>query len=281
MRLISINGRVHALGPAGARAVDLADLTGAPSGACRFLEDDGVEAARQPLTALGSDAGVDTGGLKLDPPVPKPRMVWAIGLNYRDHIEEQGAEVPRVPTVFVKSPRSLVGHEADIVVPPHVTQPDYEGEVAFVVARTCKDVPEDRALDYVAGVTCAHDVSARDHQFTTGQWSWSKSFDTFCPLGPVLVTTDEVDVFNLAIETRLNGEVVQASNTKELVFPIPRLLAELCRGVTLQAGDVVLTGTPGGVGLHRKPPRFLADGDVVEVEIEGVGTLRNRVVRKG
>ncbi len=281
MRLISINGRVHALGPGGARAVDLADLTGAPSGACRFLEDGGVETARESLTALASDAGVETGGLELDPPVPKPRMVWAIGLNYRDHIEEQGAEVPRVPTVFVKSPRSLVGHEADIVIPPHVTQPDYEGEVAFVVARTCKDVPEDRALDYVAGVTCAHDVSARDHQFLTGQWSWSKSFDTFCPLGPVLVTTDEVDVCNLAIETRLNGEVVQASNTKELVFPIPRLLAELSRGVTLQAGDVVLTGTPGGVGLHRKPPRFLADGDVVEVEIEGVGTLRNRVVRRG
>jgi 2-keto-4-pentenoate hydratase/2-oxohepta-3-ene-1,7-dioic acid hydratase in catechol pathway len=281
MRIVSINGRVHALGPGGTRAVDLADLTGAPAGACRFLEDGGLELARDPLATLVPDAGVEAAGHTLDPPVPKPRMVWAIGLNYRDHIEEQGAEIPRVPTVFVKSPRSLIGHEADIVVPPHVTQPDYEGEVAFVVGRTAKDVPEERALEYVAGVTCAHDVSARDHQFVTGQWSWSKSFDTFCPLGPALVTTDEVDVFNLAIETRLNGEVVQASNTKELVFPIPRLLAELSRGVTLQAGDVVLTGTPGGVGLHRTPPRFLQDGDVVEITVDGVGTLRNRVVRTG
>lgn len=279
MRLVSIKGRIHALAPGGARAVDLAGLTGAPSGACRFLDDGGVEAARGPLETLGPEAGVDVAGLRLDPPVPKPRMVWAIGLNYRDHIAESGAEVPSVPTVFVKSPRSLVGHEAPIVVPAHVTKPDYEGEVAFVIARTCRDVPEEQALEFVAGITCAHDVSARDHQFKTSQWSWSKSFDTFCPLGPVIVTLDELDGLELDIETRINGEVVQSSNTAELVFPIPKLVAELSRGVTLQAGDVVLTGTPGGVGFARKPPRFLQDGDVVEVHVQGVGTLRNRVVR--
>lgn len=284
MRLVSIEGRVHALAPGGARAVDLAGLTGAPSGACRFLEAGGVAAAQSGLDGVDPGAGVDIAGVRLDPPVPKPRMVWAIGLNYRDHIAESGAQVPSVPTVFVKSPRSLVGHEAPIVIPAHVQEPDYEGEVAFVVARTCRDVAEDEALGYVAGVTCAHDVSARDHQFVTGQWSWSKSFDTFCPLGPALVTLDELgigpgDPIELDIETRLNGEVVQSSNTRELVFPIPRLVAALSRGVTLEAGDVVLTGTPAGVGFARKPPRFLEDGDVVEITVGGVGTLRNRVTR--
>ncbi len=212
--------------------------------------------------------------------LPRPATVWAIGLNYRDHIAETGREIPTVPTVFMKSRHAVIGHEDTIVVPVHVTQPDYEGEVAVVIGRTCRDVPEDRALDVVAGLTCAHDVSARDHQYVTGQWSWSKSFDTFCPLGPELVSLDEIgDPCSLAIETRLNGEVVQASNTSEMVFSIPRLVAELSRGVTLAEGDVILTGTPGGVGAARTPPRFLLDGDVVEVTVEGVGTLRNRVAR--
>jgi 2-keto-4-pentenoate hydratase/2-oxohepta-3-ene-1,7-dioic acid hydratase in catechol pathway len=133
---------------------------------------------------------------------------------------------------------------------------------------------------------CAHDVSARDHQFVTGQWSWSKSFDTFCPLGPALVPLEALPAagdgkIELDIETRINGDVMQSSNTRELVFSVPRLVAELSRGVTLEAGDIVLTGTPGGVGYVRTPPRFLQDGDVVEVEIEGIGILRNPVVRRG
>lgn len=281
MRLVSVDGRICALTPGGARAVDLAELAGTPSGACRFLEEGGVERARVALEDVEMSAGVEVARVRLDPPVPRPPMIWAIGLNYRDHIAEQGAEVPSVPTVFVKSPRAVIGHEAPIVVPPHVTRPDYEGEVAVVIGRTCKDVAEAGALDVVAGVTCAHDVSARDHQYATSQWSWSKSFDTFCPLGPVLVTLDELDGgLELDIETRLNGEVVQHSNLKELVFSIPRLVAELSRGVTLAAGDVILTGTPGGVGMARTPPRFLADGDVVEIHVQGVGTLRNPVIRR-
>ena len=218
--------------------------------------------------------------------VPKPRMVWAIGANYLDHIAEMGRDVPTVPTVFVKSPGAVIGHDETIVIPPHVTQPDYEGELAFVIGRTGRDVREDDALDYVAGVMCAHDVSARDHQFVTGQWSWSKSFDTFCPLGPALVPLEALPAagdgkIELDIETRINGDVMQSSNTRELVFSVPRLVAELSRGVTLEAGDIVLTGTPGGVGYVRTPPRFLQDGDVVEVEIEGIGILRNPVVRRG
>jgi 2-keto-4-pentenoate hydratase/2-oxohepta-3-ene-1,7-dioic acid hydratase in catechol pathway len=209
------------------------------------------------------------------------RMNWAVGLNYRDHAAEAGRDVPTAPTLFAKSPGSLIAHEDAIVIPPHVAQPDYEGEVAVVIGRTARDVSEADALSYVAGITCAHDVSSRDHQFNTGQFTWSKSFDTFCPLGPALVSIDEVDVQNLSLETRLNGEVVQSASTRDLVFPIPTLVAWISQGTTLLAGDVILTGTPAGVGAGRTPPRWLLDGDVVEITVGGVGTLRNRVTRTG
>jgi len=281
MQLVSIDGRIRALdGPfdaPGTGAIDLAPLTGLPAGACRFLAAHGVDAARDKI-GRATDI-MPIAGVQLDPPVPKPRMIWAVGLNYRDHAAETGRGVPTAPTLFAKSPGALIGHEETIVIPRHVTQPDYEGEVAVVIGRTTRDVSEADALDYVAGITCAHDVSSRDHQFTTGQFTWSKSFDTFCPLGPVLVTVDEVDVFDLSIETRLNGEVVQSANTGELVFSIPTLVAWISQGTTLLAGDIILTGTPAGVGAGRTPPRWLLDGDVVEITVGGVGTLRNRVAR--
>jgi acylpyruvate hydrolase len=236
------------------------------------------EGERQEVDADDSEAIAAT--VSLDPPVDRLRMVWAIGLNYRDHAAETGAPLPTEPVVFVKSTGSVVGHGADILIPPHVTQADYEGELAVVIGRRARDIPEDEALDVVEGVTCAHDVSSRDHQFTTGQWTWSKSFDTFCPLGPVLVTPDELDLGNLAIETRVNGELLQCSNTAQMVFGVPRLIAHLSRGLTLEAGDVILTGTPGGVGMVRHPQRWLEDGDVVEITIAAIGTLRNRVIRR-
>jgi 2-keto-4-pentenoate hydratase/2-oxohepta-3-ene-1,7-dioic acid hydratase in catechol pathway len=236
------------------------------------------EGKRQVIDAADTEALAAS--INLDPPVDGLRMVWAIGLNYRDHAAETGAPLPPEPVVFVKATGSVVGHGADILIPPHVAQPDYEGELAVVIGRRARDVPEDEALDVVEGVTCAHDVSARDHQFTTGQWSWSKSFDTFCPLGPVLVTPDELDLGNLAIETRVNGEVLQCSNTDQLVFGVPQLIAHLSQGLTLEPGDVILTGTPGGVGMARTPQRWLEDGDVVEITIAGIGTLRNRVIRR-
>jgi 2-keto-4-pentenoate hydratase/2-oxohepta-3-ene-1,7-dioic acid hydratase in catechol pathway len=209
-------------------------------------------------------------------------MIWGVGLNYRDHAAETGRPLPEVPTLFVKSRSSVIAAGEPIVVPPHVMQPDYEGELAVVIGRTCRDVSRDDALDVVAGITVGHDVSARDHQFTTGQLSWSKSFDTFCPLGPELVSLDEVDLqAGLAIETRVSGEVMQSSNTSRLVFSVPELIAWISQGCTLERGDVILTGTPDGVGAARTPPRWLHDGDVVEITIEGVGTLRNPVVRTG
>jgi 2-keto-4-pentenoate hydratase/2-oxohepta-3-ene-1,7-dioic acid hydratase in catechol pathway len=152
-------------------------------------------------------------------------MIWAVGLNYRAHAVETGRSVPEVPALFVKAPRSVIGHGDTIVVPPVVTQPDYEGELAVVIGRRAHDVPREHALDVVAGLTVAHDVSARDHQYLTGQFSWSKSFDTFCPLGPEVVSLDEVDLSaGLAIETRLNGEIVQSSTTADLVFDVAHLV---------------------------------------------------------
>jgi len=208
-------------------------------------------------------------------------MIWGVGLNYRDHAAETGRPLPDVPTLFVKSPSSVIAPGEPIVVPPHVHQPDYEGELAVVIGRRARDVREEDALDVVAGVTIGHDVSARDHQFTTGQWSWSKSFDTFCPLGPEVVSLDEVDLARgLAIETRVSGELLQSSNTSQLVFPVPHLIAWISQGCTLEPGDVILTGTPAGVGAARNPPRWLLDGDVVEITVEGIGTLRNPVVRR-
>lgn len=212
-----------------------------------------------------------------EPWIVPPRVIWAIGLNYLDHIAETGREIPTTPTVFTKSPGSVIGSGDLIVVPPHVTQPDYEGEVAVIIGRRAKDIAEADAIEVIAGVTCANDVSARDHQYLTGQWSWSKSFDTFCALGPRVAPVAEIDLDDCAITTRLNGDPVQESSTKHLVFGIPRLVAELSRGVTLERGDVILTGTPAGVGAARNPPRFLRDGDLVEVTVAGVGTLRNRV----
>jgi 2-keto-4-pentenoate hydratase/2-oxohepta-3-ene-1,7-dioic acid hydratase in catechol pathway len=183
--------------------------------------------------------------------------------------------------LFMKSPSSAIGHGDTIVVPPHVTQPDYEGELAVVIGRRARGVSETEALSVVAGVTVAHDVSSRDHQFTTGQWTWSKSFDTFCPLGPELVSLDEINLAaGLAIETRVSGEVMQSSNTCELVFGVPQLIAWISQGCTLEPGDVIVTGTPAGVGAARTPPRWLQDGDVVEITIEGIGTLRNPVERR-
>jgi 2-keto-4-pentenoate hydratase/2-oxohepta-3-ene-1,7-dioic acid hydratase in catechol pathway len=208
-------------------------------------------------------------------------MIWCVGLNYRDHAAETGRPLPEVPTLFVKAPNTVVGDGDTIVIPPHVTQPDYEGELAVVIGQRARDVHLDAALDIVAGVTIAHDVSSRDHQYTTGQWSWSKSFDTFCPLGPEVVSLDEVDLAaGLDIRTSVSGEVLQLSSTSELVFGVPELIAWISQGCTLEPGDVILTGTPAGVGAGRTPPRWLVDGDVVEITISGIGTLRNPVVRR-
>ena len=213
----------------------------------------------------------------------EPRQVIGIGLNYKRHAAESGMTPPAYPVVFHKTLNAVQGPDAPIVLPPggSCQKTDYECELAVVIGRDCKDVPPERALDYVFGYTGANDVSSRAWQLERGggQWSYGKSFDTFCPLGPVLVTRDEIpDPNALRISTRLNGELVQDWRTDDMIFSVPELIAFLSAGTTLLSGTVILTGTPHGVGMAHDPPRWLRAGDEVIVEVEGIGALRNVVV---
>lgn len=212
-----------------------------------------------------------------------PRAILCIGLNYRDHAAETRQPLPDRPVLFMKNPGAAWHPEAPIHLrPPFVEHPevDFEGELAVVIGTAARDVREERALEHVFGYTVANDVSARRVQKHGGggQWVRGKSFDTFCPMGPCLVTSDEIpDPQALAISTRLNGEVMQESTTAEMVFSVAQLIASLSEGTTLLPGTVILTGTPAGVGFARTPRVFLRPGDLVEVEIEGLGTLKNPV----
>jgi 2-keto-4-pentenoate hydratase/2-oxohepta-3-ene-1,7-dioic acid hydratase in catechol pathway len=210
---------------------------------------------------------------------PTPGKIVAIGLNYMDHIREAGMEVPTSPLVFAKFPSSVIGHGDPIVIDRAVTQRvDWEVELAVVIGRELRDVGPADALDHVAGYTVANDVSARDVQFADGQWVRGKSLDTFCPLGPRVVEPAAIgDPQDLRLRTRVNGELVQDSSTSEMVFGVAELLAFCSRSFTLHPGDVLLTGTPWGCGEFMDPPRSLQDGDLVEVEIDGIGTLANPV----
>ncbi|MFQ3587606.1 MAG: fumarylacetoacetate hydrolase family protein [Fimbriimonadaceae bacterium] len=212
----------------------------------------------------------------------EPPMVIGIGLNYRKHAEETNARIPEHPVVFFKALNAVCGPEQPIRLPRRLVsgKVDYEAELAVVIGRTCRDADRDSALSFVLGYTAANDVSARDWQKEWGgsQWSRAKSFDTFCPLGPVLVTADEFgDPNDKRVRATLNGEVVQDWTTADMIFDVPTLIEFLSADTTLPAGTVVLTGTPHGVGMARTPPRFLKPGDRIEVEIEGVGVLGNPV----
>jgi 2-keto-4-pentenoate hydratase/2-oxohepta-3-ene-1,7-dioic acid hydratase in catechol pathway len=215
----------------------------------------------------------------LDAPIA-PRKIVAIGLNYKDHAIEAGLKIPAAPLCFAKFTSSVSGPFDPIQLPAEDAQVDFEAELGVVIGRTARRVAESEAMNFVAGYVTFNDVTARKWQFDDGQWTRGKSCDSFAPNGPCLVTTDEVpDPGALRIETRVNGEVLQDSNTNQLIFGIPRLISYLSHSFTLEAGDLIATGTPSGVGFARKPPRFLKDGDRVEVEIEGVGKICNRAVR--
>jgi 2-keto-4-pentenoate hydratase/2-oxohepta-3-ene-1,7-dioic acid hydratase in catechol pathway len=209
----------------------------------------------------------------------QPGKIVAIGLNYLDHIRESNLTQPAQPLVFAKFPSSVTGPDDPIVVDSELTtQVDWEVELGVIVGRRMRDVGVDGALDYVFGYTVCNDVSARDVQFSESQWTRGKSFDTFCPLGPVVVTADEIpDPQALALRTRVNGEVMQDSSTGEMLFGVAELLAFCSRNFTLEPGDLLLTGTPWGCGYFMDPPRALEVGDVVECEVEGIGVLRNVV----
>ena len=222
---------------------------------------------------------VNSATAKLLAPIPRPPKIICIGLNYRDHAEEAKLPIPEVPTVFAKFATAVTGHRHPIVLPKNSSKCDYEAELAVVIGRRARHVAEERWRDYVFGYTIFNDVSARDFQMATSQWTIGKTFDTFAPFGPAIVTADEIeDPHNLRISLALNGEAMQDSNTRHMIFQVPRLIAYLSSVFTLEPGDIIATGTPSGVGFARKPPRWLKPGDEVRVQIEGLGELVNPVV---
>ncbi|HEY2472334.1 MAG TPA: fumarylacetoacetate hydrolase family protein [Terracidiphilus sp.] len=245
-----------------------------PNGFSSTLE---VIASGTGSTLATSRLGLDN--VKLHAPISNPPRIFAIGLNYRDHAKESGMELPTTPVVFFKLATAIIGPGDPIVLPKNSTQPDYEAEFAFVIGKGGYRIPASDWRNYVYGYTIVNDVSARDVQFASTQWSMSKCFPTFCPLGPAIVTADEIaDPHQLDISLSIDGEVLQNSNTRELVFKIPELIEYLSSITPLLPGDIVSTGTPPGVGLGRNPKRWLKPGETVTVTIEGLGSLTNPVV---
>jgi 2-keto-4-pentenoate hydratase/2-oxohepta-3-ene-1,7-dioic acid hydratase in catechol pathway len=212
-------------------------------------------------------------------PLPRPGKVIAVGLNYRDHAGEAKIDLPTAPVLFAKWTTCLTHHEAAIVIPSGVNQMDWEAELAVVIGKRASRVSQSEAFDFVLGYTAMNDVTDREAQSKDGQWVRGKSYDTFGPIGPVVVPASVIgNPHNLKIESRLNGKTMQSSNTKNLIFGIDYLISYISQRITLEPGDVITTGTPNGVGAFRNPPIFMKPGDVIEVEIEKIGILRNRLV---
>lgn len=242
-----------------------------------LLDEVGAWASQQ-FDAENYILSLDT--LELGPPVPNPDKILCLGVNYREHAAEAQQEIPRVPLVFAKFRNSLTGPTSPILLPRVSKLIDYEGELAVIIGKRCKDVPEPEALQYVAGYSIINDVTARDIQAQTSQWTTGKALDTFAPMGPGIVPASQIpDPQTLTLMTRVNGQEVQHDNTANMIFSVASALAFLSSLMTLEPGDILATGTPSGVGFKRTPPLFLQDGDVVEVEIERIGCLRNPVKR--
>jgi len=238
-------------------------------GFLRVVED-GVDAA--------ADSAIPAAQADLLAPVPRPGKIVCVGLNYHDHAEEQDEEIPERPLLFSKAPASVTNPGDPIVHPAELEEVDYEVELGVVVGRTAKDVSAENARDYVAGYTALNDVSGRDAQFDDGQFFRGKSYDTFAPMGPTLVPDEQIDPGALDVACRVDGETLQDSNTEEFIFGVEEVVEYISGFTTLRPGDVISTGTPGGVGVFREPQRLLEPGDTVEVEVEGIGTLTNHVV---
>jgi 2-keto-4-pentenoate hydratase/2-oxohepta-3-ene-1,7-dioic acid hydratase in catechol pathway len=240
-----------------------------------------LQAAKQ-AAERGDCVSYEKAKVQFYAPVHDPHKIVCIGVNYKDHAAETGAAVPRNPILFSKYNTALIGHGDNIVLPPVSSEVDFEAELVVVIGKRGRNIASASAREYVAGYTVGHDVSARDWQLKKDgkQWMVGKTFDTFAPAGPVLVTTDEVpDPEKLGIRLRLNGQTMQDSNTNQLIFGVDELIAYISQVFTVEPGDLIYTGTPPGVGVARKPQVFLKGGDVVEVEIDGLGVLRNGVVQ--
>jgi acylpyruvate hydrolase len=288
MRLVSFvhNGETHlgALRTTSGeqRVVDLQSSDpGLPSDIVTLLSG-GAQAlsrAQQAFEAASAGNDIALKDVTLKAPIPRPGKIICIGLNYKDHAAESNVAVPDYPTVFAKFANCVIGPGEAIVLPAVSSQVDYEGELGVVIGRRTRKVSQADALTYVGGYLPFNDVSARDYQHRTSQWSIGKTFDTFGPLGPALVTADEIaDPQNLTLRVSIGDDVLQSSNTKHMIFPVAELVSYLSTVMTLEPGDVIATGTPDGVGAARKPPRFLQPGDTVRVEIEHLGALENPVV---
>ena len=282
MRLVTYRGPSgpRAAGLRGGQYVDLQQTDSSLPVSLKELLAGGSAALARAAAAIARGAPFSPQGVELLAPIPDPQKVICIGLNYADHARESGAAPPPEPVLFNKFPTAVVGPEAAIVLPSCSDQVDYEAELVVVIGRGGKNIAREQALSHVAGYCPGHDVSARDWQLKKpgGQWLLGKSFDTFAPFGPALVTADEAgDPGRLRIQMRVNGQTLQDSNTNQLIFPIDQLIAYISQVCTLLPGDVIFTGTPPGVGMARKPPIFLKPGDVAEVEVEGLGVLRNPV----
>lgn len=258
------------------------DLTGAgfPDLPAVIAGGDAARAAVQAWAAAPpAGAVLDVASLTLLAPLLRPPKLICVGLNYRDHAAESRSQIPDVPTIFAKFTTAIIGPGANIVLPRSSAKPDYEAELAFVIGKGGRHIAAEDWREHVFGYTIVNDVSARDYQKATTQWTIGKSFDTFAPMGPWIVTADEIaDPHALDIELSIGGQVLQSSNTRNLVFPIPELVRFLSSVFTLEPGDVVSTGTPAGVGFARTPPRWLRPGDEVLIRIQGIGELRNPVV---
>ncbi|HEX3425608.1 MAG TPA: fumarylacetoacetate hydrolase family protein [Acidimicrobiales bacterium] len=297
MRLVtyrSSGDQVVAVVDAGERLHDLNDLLGVRDLVELIARWDEVADRVRQATADSSSAGAGLGEAELLAPIPRPRRnVFAVGKNYREHAREFGAsgydqtsgggpnggdDVPTKPVVFTKPPTSVIGPDQTIERHAQVTSElDYEAELGVIIGRGGRDIAAGDAVRHIWGYTAVNDVTARDRQRDHRQWFLGKGLDTFCPMGPVAVTSDEIDGSALEITCHVNGELRQKASTSEMVFDIPTLIETISAGLTLEPGDVIATGTPAGVGVGFQPPRFLQSGDVVEVTITGIGTLRNRV----
>jgi len=278
MRLVTYTHGGSTLPGAIAANGDVVDLAvaGLPTTMIELLAlPDGIELARK--AAKQASTTIHIADVRIEAPVPRPGKVLAIGLNYRDHAEESGQPIPQRPVVFAKASTCIVGPGDAIDIPRVSRAVDWEAELCFVIGKTARYVSAADAAQYIAGYTIGNDVSVRDWQFHSPTWIMGKSFDTHGPLGPYLVTPDEVGDGNLDIKLTVNGEQKQSSNTSQLIFGVGEIIEYLSAGMTLEPGDVVFTGTPAGVGGTRRPPEFLKAGDVVRVEISGLGVLENPV----
>jgi 2-keto-4-pentenoate hydratase/2-oxohepta-3-ene-1,7-dioic acid hydratase in catechol pathway len=278
MKLVTFRGADGSVKPGLLQDDSILDLTSAGFSDALDAIRQGTEAL-QKAAASGKGQRIPAAQVQLLAPIPTPPRIFCVGLNYRDHAVESKMEIPKVPTIFIKLPSAVIGPEAEVRIPSMTKQPDYEAEFAIVIGRQGRRIAAQDWQEHVFGYTILNDVSARDVQLSTSQWILGKSFDTFCPIGPAIVTKDEiVDPHALDVRMTIGGEVLQHSNTRELIFKAPELIAYISAVTQLEPGDIISTGTPAGVGLGRSPQRWLKPGEVMIAEVDGLGRLTNPVV---